>query len=41
VAAMDFKDVMHRLLSVGYFRKDKKLLPLKWRKPYADIVVSF
>jgi len=29
------------LLAVGYFRKDKELLPPKWRKSYTDIVLSF
>jgi nitroreductase len=29
------------LLSVGYFRGDKELLPPKWRKTFGEIVVNF
>ncbi len=29
------------LLAVGYFSKDKTLLPAKWRKAYDEIVVNF
>lgn len=29
------------LLSVGYFRSDKTLLPAKWRKSYEEMVVRF
>lgn len=29
------------LLSVGYFRKDKTLLPPKWRKSYEELLVRF
>jgi len=29
------------LLSVGYFKQDKTLMPPKWRKTVEEIVVKF
>ncbi len=29
------------LMSIGYFDKNKKLMPAKWRKSYNELIVRF